>query len=126
MWIYENVSRQELESVKDALEKFIEMLGGTRLSVDLPYKQRTVSYIESNSVENISTRPAFEYGGQYYRVDEVCFSNKPFIVIECGAYEDFINNTMDDADPFPYDMTVDELLLEVKHSLGIEPYPTRC
>lgn len=68
----------------------------------------------------ISTRPAFEYRGQYYRVDEVCFSGKPFVVIEYGTYDELINNVMEDAAPFPYDLTENELLNEVKYSLRIE------
>lgn len=47
-----------------------------------------------------------------------------FIVIECGTYDELINDVMEDADPFPYDLTEDELLSEVKYILGIEPYPT--
>ena len=74
-------------------------------------------------MENISTRPTFEYEGQYYRVDEVCFSDRPFIVIECGTYDELMKNIMEDADPFPFDLSDDELLNEVKCSLGIEPYP---
>lgn len=123
MWIYECVTREEFESIKDKVEKFIVMLGGNAVSVDLPYEQRTRSYSGNDIVENISTRSAYEYMGQYYRVDEVCFSGKPFIVIECGTYDELINNGMEDADPFPYDLTEDELLKEVKYTLRIEPYP---
>ncbi len=123
MWIYESVTRQEFESIKDIVEKFIVMLGGNRVAIELPYEQRTRSLIGNDIVENISTRPAFEYKGKYYRVDEVCFSSKPCIVIEFGTYDELINNIMDEADPFPYDLTEDELLNEVKYSLGIEPYP---
>ena len=126
MWIYENVTRQEFESIKEIVEKFIVMLGGNKVSVDLPYVQRTRSYIGNEYVVNISKRPAFEYRGRYFRVDEVCFPGKPFIAIECGTYDEFINNTMDEADPFPYDLTEDELLKEVKYSLEIEPYPEDC
>ncbi len=123
MWIYECVTREEFESIKDKVEKFIVMLGGNEVSVDLPYEQRTRSYSGNDIVENISTRSAYEYMGQYYRVDEVCFSGKPFIVIECGTYDELINNSMEDADPFPYNLTEDELLKEVKYTLRIEPYP---
>ena len=84
---------------------------------------KKTAYIGNDFVENISTRPVFEYMGGYYRVDEVCFPGKPFIVIECGTYDELINNTMDEADPFPYDLTEEELMKEVKCSLGIEPYP---
>ena len=123
MWPYESVTRQEFESIKDVVETYILMLGGNKVSIELPYEQRTRSSVGNDFVENISTRPVFEYKGEYYRVDEVCFPGKPFIVIECGTYEELINNVMEEADPFPYDLTEDELLKEVKYSLGIEPYP---
>ena len=123
MWPYESVTRQEFESIKDVVETYIVMLGGNKVSIELPYEQRTRSSVGNDFVENISTRPVFEYKGEYYRVDEVCFPGKPFIVIECGTYGELINNVMEDADPFPYDLPEDELLKEVKYSLGIEPYP---
>ena len=119
MWIYESVTRQEFEAIKDIVEKYIVMLGGNKVSIELPYEQRTRSSVGNDFVENISTRSAFEYNGEYYRVDEVCFPNKPFIVIECGTYDELINNVMNDSDPFPYDLTEDELLKEVKYSLKI-------
>ena len=127
MWIYESVTRQEFEAIKDIVEEYIVMLGGNKVSIELPYEQRTRSYIRNNDfIENTSTRSAFEYRGEYYRVGEVCFPGKPFIVIECGTYDELINNVMDDLDPFPYDLTEAELLKEVKYSLGIEPYPENC
>lgn len=49
----------------------------------------------------------------------MCFSDKPFIVIECGTYDELVNDVMEDAEPFPYDLTEDKLLNEVKYSLGI-------
>lgn len=123
MWIYESVTRQEFESTKDLIEEFIMMLGGARVSIDLPYEQRTRSYIGDDYVENVSTRSAFEFSGQYYRVDEICFPGKPFIVIEFGSYDELINNIMEEADPFPYDLPKEELLNEVKYSMGVKPYP---
>ena len=123
MWKYECVTRQEFEVIKDKIEKFIVMLGGNEISVGLPYEQRTLYSSGNDLVENVSTRPAFEHNGQYYRVDEVCFSDKPFVVIECGSYDELMNSVMEDATPFPYDLSEDELLKEVKYSLGIEQYP---
>ena len=99
------------------------MLGGNKVSVDFPYEQKTCSYIGNEVIDNVSARTVFEYGGEYYRVDEVCFKDKPFIVIECGTYDDLMNNSMEDADPFPYDLSDDELVNEVKYTLGIESYP---
>ena len=125
MWKYECVTRQEFETIKDKIEELIIMLGGNEVFVDLPYEQKTVSYSGTDIIENISSRPAFEYNGQYYRVDEVCFPDKPYVVIECGTYDELMKNIMEEADPFPYDLTENELLNEVKYSLGIEPY-SKC
>ena len=98
-------------------------MGGNEVSVDLLYEQRTVSCSGTDIIENISSRPIFEYNRKYYRVEEVGFSDKPFVVIECGTYDELMNNVIEDVEPFPYDLTEDELLNEVKYSLGIKPYP---
>ena len=119
MWKYECVTRHEFEAIKDKIEKMIVMLGGKKVSVDLPYAQRMVSCVGNDVVENISARPAYEYNGQYYRVSEIGFSSKPFVVIQCGTYDELMKNIMEDADPFPYDLPENELLNEVKHSLEI-------
>ena len=123
MWKYKSITRQEFDSIKDAVEKFIMMLGGKQVSADLPDAQKTHPNAENRFAEAISVQPVFEYRGKYYRVDEICFPEKPHIVIECGTLEALISNTMEDADPFPYDLPGDELLKEVRYSLGIEPYP---
>ena len=123
MWDYSCITRKEFEAVKDKIEEFIVLIGGLKILVDLPYEQGTTSIYEGKVTVNISTRPVFKYNELYYRVAEVCFSKKPFIVIECGTYEELMNNIMDDMDPFPYDLSDAELLDEVKYSLGIKPYP---
>ena len=123
MWKYAGITRQEFEAIKDKIDKYIVMLGGNIVDVDLPYEQCTVTCSGNDAVKNSSVRPTFEYNGQYYRVDEVCFSDKPFIVIEYGTYDELMNNAMEDAEPFPYNLTGEELLNEVKYSLGIEVCP---
>ena len=34
-----------------------------------------------------------------------------------------MKNCMEDADPFPYDLSEEELMNEVKYTLEIDPYP---
>ena len=85
-----------------------------------------VSFLDgrgNDAVKNSSVRPTFEYNGQYYRVDEVCFSDKPFIVIEYGTYDELMNNAMEGLANFQHYLTKEELLNEVKYSLGIEVCP---
>mgnify|MGYP003322654137 CR=1 FL=1 len=94
-------------AVKDKIEEFIVLIGGLKIIVDLPYEQKTTSIFEGKVTVNISTRPVFKYNELYYRVDEVCFSDKPFVVIECGSYDELMNSVMEDATPFPYDLSED-------------------
>lgn len=114
-WIYTNVTRQEFEVVKDKVEKILVELGCVEVELDLPYVQKTTSFLgEDEKVINYSYRPAFQKDDWYYRVDEVCFPDKPFITIEFGDYNDLINDIMEDLDPIPYDLADNELFDEVK------------
>ncbi|MCH5318050.1 MAG: hypothetical protein J1E05_08765 [Eubacterium sp.] len=124
MWFYDNVSRDEFEKKKDYVEQIMCELGAVKLSINLPYQQKTTSY--SGDIEEIhySQRPIFKFKNEYFRVDEFICNDKPYIVIECGTYDELMKNSMEDADPFPYDLPDDEIKNEVKYSLGIEPYPS--
>lgn len=55
-------------------------------------------------------------------MDEVCFPKKPFIVFECGTYEELLKNIMEDMDPFPYDLSEQDLCLEVQVALRLKDY----
>ena len=123
MWWYENVTRVDFEAVKDTIEQIMFRLGASKYEIRLPYEVKTTSYLDDFEETHRSERSVFTYKGLFFRVDEVFFSQKPFIVIECGDLQDLINNIMEDAEPFPYDLSYEELCDEVKYSLGIEPYP---
>lgn len=107
MWSYKEITRSKFEKKKDLIQQIIMNFGGEKTDIQLSY---------------CSLRPVFKFNNEYYRVDEVLFENKPFIVIEFGSFNDVINNTMEDADPFPYDLSDDELKDEVSYSLGIKSY----
>ena len=124
MWPYQNISREAFEQKKDEIEQIIVSLGGKPQSIELPYENKVTSFLGGNEVVHVPRRCAYEYNGEYFRVDEVCcFKRAPGIVIEYGDYEDLIHNRMLDAEPFPADLPHDELVNEVKYSLGILPYP---
>lgn len=122
MWHYKNVTRTEFEKAKDSVEQIMLALGAEVYDADLPV--RSVKSVISGKCEETfsSERKVFVYNGEFFRVDEVLFSQKPFIVIEFGVLDDFVNNTAEDAEPFPYDLTYEEIVKEVRYSLGIEPY----
>lgn len=59
------------------------------------------------------------------RIDEVLLE-KPFLALALAdTLEEVESNAMEDTDPFPYDLPDDEILLEVKRSLGLEEYPNK-
>ena len=86
--------------------------------------QHRTSYSGDFQETYYSQRPIFQFNHEYFRVNEFLCKEKPFIVIECGTYDELIKNSMEDAEPFPYDLSNDKIKKEVKYSLGIEPYPS--
>ncbi len=123
MWFYTNVTREEFEKVKDRIQEIMSELGACVYEITLPYQQKTTTISEYGTETFISDRPVYLFQNVYYRVDEVLFPQKPFIVIEFGLEEDVLHDTMEDALPFPYDLPDAELFNEVKYALEIEPYP---
>lgn len=121
MWFYDNVTREEFKKRKDYVEKVMLELGAIKFKVQLPYEQKTTTY-STNGNEDIwySKRKAYVYNDKYFRVDEVLFEDKPFIVLECGTLQELMNNTMEDLDPFPYDLENDEIRNGIKYSFDIE------
>ena len=110
MWFYDTIKREDFEKRKDYVEQVICELGGKKIDIDIPYEHK-------------NTSPVFEFKNDYFRVDEILFKDKPFIVLEVGTLEELMKNTMEDADPFPFDLSDDDIVKEVKYTLGIEPYP---
>lgn len=53
------------------------------------------------------------------------FSGKPFFVLECASTkEEVAHNIMEDIEPFPCDLSEEEMIKELKYALQIEPYPS--
>ena len=123
MWPYKEIRREAFEQVKDKVETIMIRYGAIACNISLPYADKTASVYAGNDVIWISNRSAYMYQGKYYRVCEVCF-DRPLIVIECGDFDELLHNRMEDAAPFPYDLSEDLLEKEVTYSLGILPYPT--
>ena len=123
MWFYDKVSRNEFEHRKDYVEQIMCEFGAVAVDVELPYEQKTTSYSGDFEETYHSKRSIFKINSEYFRVDELLCREKPFIVIECGTFEELIKNAMEDTDSFPYDLSDNEIRNEVKYLFGIEPYP---
>lgn len=123
MWKYKNVTRKEFERVKDRVEELLTECGAEKTDIVLPYERKTAGCSDDNAIEQISLRRPYKYGNLYYRIDEIRFPEKPFIVFECGSYDELIHCIMEDTDPFTYDLSDEELRLEIQVALGLRTYP---
>ena len=124
MWPYHEITREEFEIIKDHIEEIMIAHGAEVFEVDLPYEQGTTTIIIGKEpIEWTGHRRVFKYRDLYYWIDEVCYPQKPFIVAEIGTYDELMKNTMDESEPFPYDLTEQEMEDEVSYFLGEKPYP---
>ena len=82
MWKYKNVTRKEFERVKDRVEELLTECGAEKTDIVLPYERKTAGCSDDNAIEQISLRRPYKYGNLYYRIDEIRFPEKPFIVFE--------------------------------------------
>ena len=97
-------------------EKFLqkygaELVGTTRELETFPYTDGT--FFQEEEEKRIWKR-----GKDYIRVDKMFFSRGPFIVLE---FSDRPEGPYEDADPFPYDLPVDEFEAEIRFDLGLDP-----
>ena len=125
MWKYTDITRDEFERIKDHIEEIMVAHGAVAQEIDLPYSQTaTTVQKDSDVIVRESHRKVYKYKDLYYRIDEVCFDKKPFIVAEIGTQDELMKNTMEDATPFPWDLSEEEMEDEVSFFLGEKLYPT--
>jgi hypothetical protein len=123
MWPYKNVNRKDFENRKNFVDEALRSLGCKILNVEIPYDQTTTMLSKSFNETWISERPIYQYENRLFRIDEVLFENKPFIVIEnADTIDEVMKNIMEDANPFPYDLSDIDTIKEIKYVLGIESY----
>lgn len=123
MWPYKSITREEFEKIKDHIEEIMIAHGAEVVDIKLPYTQKTTSLSGDFEITCDAKRRVFKYNNLYYRINGVCFPDKPFIVAEVGDYDELIKNIMEDASPFPYDLSEEEFDDEVSYFLEEKPYP---
>ena len=124
MWAYTDITRDEFEKIKDHIEEIMVAHGAVAQDFDLPYAQKTTTiFKDANTIIWEGQRKVYKYKNLYYRIDEVCFENKPFIVAEVGTYDELMKNNMEDTAPFPWDLSEEEMEDEVSFFLGEKLYP---
>lgn len=119
MWPYKTVTRRQLEEQKDLVERLLERLGA--VPTDLGRSHPVSGYGAGMGETFLSHRTVYRCRGGFYRVDELLFREKPFLVMECADLEEDVKNgIMEDADPFPWDLGEEKLLEELQRLLGAE------
>ena len=119
VWKYENHSEQDYIKALKRVEGIAQKLGAVYVKTK---KEKYTTYIGEEIVNEVLDENIYMYKDQYFRVERFHTDSCPFIVLSFGDTED---TTFEDADPFPYNLPDEELVNEVKYSLGIEPYPKK-
>ena len=118
-WPYENIEYNELNDVIKTCEQIIISLGG-KLIIERKDNETWFLNEEDYIMEQV-TKNVFKFRDEYVCVDKMYFSEKPFIVLE---FADKIEGPYEDADPFPFDLPIDEVKLEIEYALEVIPYPS--
>ena len=107
----------ELLAEKIALaEKFLQKYGAELVGAT----EELEAFVHTDGAffqEKVEKR-LWKRGEDYIRVDKMLFSNGPFIVLE---FSDRPEGPYEDADPFPYDLPVDEFEAQICFDLGLDP-----
>ncbi|MBO4909266.1 MAG: hypothetical protein J5476_08310 [Lachnospiraceae bacterium] len=59
----------------------------------------------------------YRFGDEYFRVEKMCFKGKPWMGF---SFSDSVEGPYEDEDPFPVDLSEEELKEEVRLALRIE------
>lgn len=88
MWRYKKVTREEFENRKDYAEQVLSELGAEKIGYG-PEDEDISIAAEPRHADTFSGGSSlYKYGDWYYRVDEVLFPEKPFIVFEAAKSMD--------------------------------------
>lgn len=118
-WPYENIDYNEFDAVIKACEQIIISLGG-KLIIERNENETWVLNKEDYISEQVA-KHVYRFRDGYVRVDKMYFPEKPFLVLE---FADEIEGPYEDADPFSFDLAMEEVKLEIEYALGVLPYPS--
>ena len=117
MWPYKIHSE---EAYYKAIE-FVENYAVSLRAEFIGTREQTFTTISGDmTIKETLEMKVFKFGDEYFWVEHHYLPECPFIVFSFGSSMDDI---VDDADPFPYNLEEDELMAEVRYSLGLEDYP---
>lgn len=116
-WPYEDHSEEDYYNAVDFVEKYAEALGAKLICTK---EEKFNTYSGAGHILEVNEMRIYQYKDEYFWIEDHFLEEKPFMVFSFG---DTIDTIFEDAEPFPYDLSEEELKAEVRYSLGIEPYP---
>ena len=118
MWPYTNHSEEEYNKAIEFVQNYAQSLGAKYICSKLQ-KFTTISG-DKDSVSETLEMKIFKFKDEYFWLEYHFQPARPFIVFSFG---DSVDTIFEDAEPFPYNLSEEELKAEVRYSLGIEKYP---
>ena len=118
MWPYADHSELEYDKAIEFIEQYAQSLGAKYICSKLQ-KFTTISDNQDTIQEALEMK-IYKYGDGYFWLERHFQPDCPFIVFSFG---DSVDTIFEDAEPFPYNLTEEELKAEVRYSLGLEKYP---
>ena len=118
MWPYTNHSEEEYNKAVEFVQDYAKSLGAKYICSKLQ-KFTTISGDKEPVNETIEMK-IFKFKDEYFWLEDHFQPDRPFIVFSFG---DSVDTIFEDAEPFPYNLTEEDLKAEVRYSLGIEKYP---
>ncbi len=107
-----------MDDILKRCEQMIEHLGG-KLVTHCKEKETWMINQDHCITEQVLKR-VYRFRESYVYVDKIYFPEKPFLVL---GFSQEIAGPYEEADPFPADLSFEEMEKEIRYALGIEPYP---
>lgn len=117
-WPYKEIDQSDFEKSIQYVETLIVEYGGIYIT---NIEEKEVWYSNSGmEIKELVNKNIYRFRKEYIRLDRMYYPDKPSIVLE---FSDCIEGPYEDADPFPYDLSSDDIECEIKYAMLIEPYP---
>ena len=114
MHSYNNRLESEYNKTVDFLISYAESLGAEYVC------SRTESFAATSKGTTIREElemKIYKFGDEYFRIEKFSLPDKPWMVF---SFSDSVEGPYEDADPFPYDLSEEELKEEVRFALRIK------
>ena len=111
---YDDRINEEYNKTVDFLLAYAESLGAEYVC------SRTERFATTSKGTTICEEPEmniYKFGDEYFRIEKLSLPDKPWMVF---SFSDSVEGPYEDADPFPYDLSEEELKEEVRFALRIE------